>query len=121
LGKSIFDPAQKVHLQLCVHAQHPAVEIIWPGEATGPIDKLTQRHLAGVIYHLCYETNNLKKALACLENAGLRAFCILPPTPALLFNNRPVSFYNIVGMGLVEILEKNMPCMTHQPLPKSDC
>jgi methylmalonyl-CoA/ethylmalonyl-CoA epimerase len=104
-GEPVFDPAQNVHLQLCTHASHPAVEIIWPGGAGGPVDKLAQRHTAGVIYHLCYETDNLSAALAGLEAAGLPAICISPPKPAPLFGGRPVSFYNVVGMGLVEILE----------------
>jgi hypothetical protein len=35
----------------------------------------------------------------------LRPLCISPVTPAPLFGGRPVSFYNVVGLGLVEILE----------------
>jgi hypothetical protein len=81
------------------------VEIIWPGDTTGPIDKLAQRHASGIIYHLCYETDNLADALAGLTAAGLRPMCISPATPAPLFGGRPVSFYNVVGLGLVEILE----------------
>ena len=104
-GDSVFDPAQNVHLQLCTHANHPAVEIIWPGDTSGPIDKLAQRHSSGIIYHLCYETDSLQAALAEMEENGLRPLCISPPTPAPLFGGRPVSFYNVVGMGLVEILE----------------
>jgi methylmalonyl-CoA/ethylmalonyl-CoA epimerase len=104
-GEAVFDPAQNVHLQLSTHATQPSVEIIWPGDTTGPVDKLAQRHPSGIIYHLCYETEDLKAALAGLEAAGLRAICISPPTPAPLFGDRPVSFYNVVGLGLVEILE----------------
>jgi catechol 2,3-dioxygenase-like lactoylglutathione lyase family enzyme len=105
LGASVFDPAQNVHLQLCTHAAQPAVEIIWPGDRPGPVDKLLQRHASGIVYHLCYETEDLTAALAGLETAGLRALCVSPATPAPLFGGRPVSFYNVVGMGLVEILE----------------
>ena len=104
-GESIFDPAQNVHLQLCSHASHPAVEIIWPGNSQGPVDKLVRRHESGIIYHLCYETDDLAASLAELEHSGLRTVCISPPTPALLFGGRKVSFYNVVGLGLVEILE----------------
>ena len=105
LGESVFDPAQNVHLQLGTHAAHPAVEIIWPGDTSGPIDKLTQRYANGIIYHLCYETDNLTAALAGLTAAGLRPMCISPAAPSPLFGGRPVSFYNVVGLGLVEILE----------------
>jgi methylmalonyl-CoA/ethylmalonyl-CoA epimerase len=105
LGEPVFDPAQNVRLQLGTHPSHPGVEIIWPGDSTGPVDRLTQRHASGIIYHLCYETDDLQAALAGLEAAGLRPLCISPATPAPLFSGRPVSFYNVVGLGLVEILE----------------
>jgi catechol 2,3-dioxygenase-like lactoylglutathione lyase family enzyme len=105
IGGPVFDPAQNVHLQLCTHETHPAVEIIWPGDTKGPIEKLTERHAAGIIYHLCYETDNLTDALAQFDEAKLRIVCISPPTPAPLFGGRPVSFYNVVGIGLIEILE----------------
>ena len=104
LGEPVFDPAQNVHLQLCVHETHPAVEIIWPGNAGGPIDKLAQRHASGIIYHVCYETDDLDAALARFNEEKLRVVCISPPTPAPLFGGRPVSFYNVVGIGLIEIL-----------------
>jgi methylmalonyl-CoA/ethylmalonyl-CoA epimerase len=107
LGEPVLDPGQNVHLQLCTHASHPAVEIIWPGPTTAPVAKLTERHTSGIVYHLCYETDDLKSAMAWLKDAGLNAICISPPKPASLFDGRRVSFYNIVGMGLVEILEIN--------------
>ncbi|MDR3457449.1 MAG: VOC family protein [Verrucomicrobiae bacterium] len=104
-GAPVFDPVQNVNLQLCTHATHPTVEIIWPGNPGGPVDKLVQRHQSGIIYHLCYETDNLAAALAELESAGLLPICISPPAPAPLFDGRPVSFYNVPGIGLIEILE----------------
>src|SRR5579859_2077900 len=82
LGEPVFDPAQNVHLQLCVHETHPAVEIIWPGNAGGPIDKLARRHTSGIIYHVCYETDDLDAALARFNEEKLRVVCISPPTPA---------------------------------------
>lgn len=105
LGQAVFDPAQNVHLQLCTHTSHPAVEIIWPGDTTGPIDRLANRFSSGIVYHLCYETDNLKSALTGLESAALHPMCISNPTPALLFGGRLVSFYNVAGIGLIEILE----------------
>jgi Glyoxalase/Bleomycin resistance protein/Dioxygenase superfamily len=105
LGEAIFDPGQNVHLKICVHATEPAVEIIWPAETKGPIHKMTERHAAGIVYHVCYETGNLTAALAQFGEAGLSVICVSPPTPAPLFGGRKVSFYNVVGMGLVEILE----------------
>jgi methylmalonyl-CoA/ethylmalonyl-CoA epimerase len=105
LGDYVFDPAQNVHLQMCHSSVQPAVEIIWPGDTRGPVDKFAQRNPAGIVYHICYETASLTEFLSGLESAGIQAVCISPPTPAPLFKNRKVSFYNILGMGLVEVLE----------------
>jgi hypothetical protein len=104
IGESIFDPAQNVNLQLVTHADHPAVEIIWPGTSDGPIDRYIQRHTAGIVYHLCYETGDLARSLAMMENQGLNPICISPRTPALLFGGRQVSFYKVLGIGLIEII-----------------
>jgi catechol 2,3-dioxygenase-like lactoylglutathione lyase family enzyme len=105
LGESLLDPNQNVHLIMATHATEPAVEIIYPGDTKGPVSSLGEKHTSGIIYHVCYETDDLPAALAGLENAGLRVLCVSPPTPAPLFGGRPVSFYNVTGIGLIEILE----------------
>jgi len=107
LADYVFDPIQNVHLQMCFSTTQPAVEIIWPGATPGPVDKLVQRYPTGIVYHICYETENLAASIACLEkNCGLQPVCISRPAPALLFNGRKVSFYNVLGIGLIEILEQ---------------
>jgi hypothetical protein len=105
VGETIFDPEQNVNLIMCSHETQPSVEIIWPDNSKGPVHGLTDHHPAGVIYHVCYATDDLEAALAGLKKAGLHAVCISPPKRALLFGGRRVSFYNVVGIGLVEILE----------------
>lgn len=105
IGETVFDPIQNVHLAMCFHENQPAVEVIWPADNSGPIDRLVQRHSSGIVYHVCYETSDLTAALAQWKEAGIRAVCISPPSPAPLFGGRKVSFYNVVGMGLVEIVE----------------
>jgi len=105
IGVAIFDPAQNVHAMLCTHETEPAVEILWPGHAESPIDNLVQRHASGIIYHACYATDDLAVALAGLAEAGLKVSCVSTPKPAPLFGGRKVSFYNVVGFGLIEILE----------------
>jgi methylmalonyl-CoA/ethylmalonyl-CoA epimerase len=105
IGESVYDPLQNVHLTMCVHETEPSIEIICPGETKGPIDSLIQRHNDGVIYHVCYETDNLQAALAELAKLEIRAICISTAKPAPLFGGRCVSFYNFPGIGLVEILE----------------
>ncbi len=104
-GESVHDPAQNVHLLMCTHQTQPAIEIIWPGVTSGPVNDLVNRHASGIVYHVCYKTDNLEMALNSLKQAGLRPHCISAPKPAVLFNGRFVSFYNVVGIGLLEILE----------------
>ena len=79
LGDYVFDPAQNVHLQMCHHADHPDVEIIWPGDTPGPVDRLVQRRPAGIVYHLCYVTDDLAATLAGCEAAGCSQFAFRPP------------------------------------------
>lgn len=90
---------------MCVHKTEPAIELIWPGSGKGPIDALVQRHVSGIIYHTCYVTEDLRAALAAFEADGVNPICVSPPKPAVLFNGKKVSFYNIPGVGLVEILQ----------------
>lgn len=103
---TVYDPNQNVNLSMYIHPTEPAIEIIWPGESIGPIHDLTTRHPSGVVYHICYETENLEVALAKMQQTGIKALCISPPKPAPLFGNRPVSFYNVRGFGLIEILSE---------------
>jgi methylmalonyl-CoA/ethylmalonyl-CoA epimerase len=104
MGETVFDLEQNVFSILCVHETEPAIEILWPGGTKGPIDDLTRRNPSGIIYHICYETGNLAGALASLEEDGNHVICIAAPKTAPLFGNREVSFYNLIGIGLIEIL-----------------
>ena len=106
IGAPVFDPEQNVNLIMCAHpGAMPDVEIIYPAAGTSPVDALVAARPQGIVYHLCYVTADLPATLAALDQAGLRAICKAPPTPAVLFGGRRVSFYDIVGMGLCEIIE----------------
>jgi methylmalonyl-CoA/ethylmalonyl-CoA epimerase len=50
-------------------------------------------------------TADLSATLGAMEEGGVRVVCMVPPTPAVLFGGCRVSFYNIVGIGLCEIIE----------------
>ena len=104
VDKPIFDPLQNVNLMMAWHDQMPAVEIIYPSESKGPLESIIGRRPEGLVYHLCYQSDNLQKSLSSIEDAGLRVFEISPIKPAVLFNNKPVSFYTVAGVGLIEII-----------------
>jgi hypothetical protein len=103
LGSTIFDSLQRVNLSMCCHPEMPDVELIWPSDGPSPVDNLIKRR-GSAIYHLCYTSADAEGAVAAMEAAGLRVLPVSPPQPAVLFGGRPVSFYNIADLGLIEII-----------------
>jgi methylmalonyl-CoA/ethylmalonyl-CoA epimerase len=102
----IFDPEQNVNLIMCRHdGSMPDVEIVYPTDSKSPADAWIKLHPEGLVYHVCYVTDDLAATLNWMEENGVRAVCMSPPTPAVLFGGCPVAFYNVVGMGLCEIIE----------------
>jgi len=105
ISESVFDPEQGVNLIMCQHASMPAVEVIFPGEAAAPIDALINRNAKGFVYHVAYVTPDLADTVERLQAAGGRPVCLSAPKPAVLFGYSCVAFYNVVGMGLIELIE----------------
>lgn len=104
IGEKIFDPLQNVSVRLSTSAQHPAVETITPGEGKSPIDGIISK-FGEMIYHTCYETDDLSKTLQTLEGLSLRVMTVSERKPAVLFGGRHVSFYRVMGWGIIELLE----------------
>lgn len=103
IGDKVFDPEQNVHLRYCSDAKKPAVELILPGNGEGPLTPILKRYNE-IIYHICYETDKPARSLKAMQVAGLRVINLSPPKPALLFDGRKVSFYKVMGFGLIELL-----------------
>lgn len=107
IGPTILDPLQNVHLAMGVHDEMPDVEIISPAEGEGPLDKLLAAHRDGLVYHMCYTCADLDCSLDALEgDEGVKVRSIAPPTEAILFGGKRVSFYLVEGVGLIEIIEE---------------
>ena len=102
----MFDPLQGVNLSMRFHNEMPDVEVIWPGAAPSPIDGILNRK-DSMIYHLCYTTSNLGKALAKMEESGLEVLPATEPRPAILFGGDKVSFYFVAGFGLIELIDSD--------------
>lgn len=99
-----YDPEQKVYLRMCSAESRPNVELVTEGPEPGPISRLLKRY-SELVYHTCYETDDLQKSLSAMEEAGIRVIEASPPKPAILFEGKMVSFYNIIGFGLIEVIE----------------
>ncbi len=103
-NEQVYDPEQKVYLRLCTSKMSPAVELVTAGEEDGPLTPILKRYNE-LVYHTCYETNDLQGSLQAMQLDGLRVVPVSPPKPAILFGGRNVSFYTVMGFGLIEILE----------------
>jgi methylmalonyl-CoA/ethylmalonyl-CoA epimerase len=99
----INDEIQNVELVYCKSKTFPNVELIKPVNENSPVYSILQKNDTQ-IYHQCYQTKDLKKALEFLQRKN-KIFCISKPKTAILFNNKKVSFYQIPNVGLIEILE----------------
>ena len=106
IGDEVYDPKQNVNLSLCASDAFPDVEIIWPGDDKGPLDGMLSKR-DGLVYHVCYATDDIDAATTAMNAAGHRVFTLAPPTPAILFDGLHVSFYEVVGFGTIEIIDRN--------------
>ena len=102
----VYDPLQHVTLSLFEHERMPAVEVVSGDEADeqSPIAGILE-NTRQMLYHQCYATDNRQESLRAIGNGGLRVLPVAEPKPAILFNGRLVSFYMVVGFGLIELLE----------------
>lgn len=110
VGETVYDPVQNVNLALCFHDTMPTVEVIFPGIGVGPLDKLFCAQRDGLVYHLCFVTQDLDMTLEAVEEASnVKVFCVSDPKPAVVFGGRNVSFYLLTNIGLIEIIENAVP------------
>lgn len=99
----VIDEIQNVELVYCKSKTFPNIELVKPINENSPVYHILQKNET-LIYHQCYQTNDLEKALEYLQSNN-KLFCISKPKSAILFNNKNVSFYQIPNVGLIEILE----------------
>jgi methylmalonyl-CoA/ethylmalonyl-CoA epimerase len=103
IGEKIYDPLQNVNLRLCTAVDKPAVELIMPGIGDGPLTAILASR-AALFYHNCYEVIDRNKTLLAMDAAGLRVIPVADVQPAILFDDREVSFYTVMGFGVIELL-----------------
>jgi hypothetical protein len=109
IGPEVFDPLQNVRLTFCESDTEPAIEIIAPGEGSGPVDNIL-RHTDAMAYHTCYAVADSTETVRELQRTGMRVMTVSPVKPAILFPGQAVSFHQIPGFGLIELVE---PLVVH--------
>ena len=100
----IRDDLRGVELVMCTSEHLPNIELIRPIDDQSPI-KNYLKNSNEVIYHTCFEVESVEKTLEIIKNKS-RVILVSKPTPAVLFDNRCVSFYYIQNVGLFEFLVK---------------
>ena len=96
----IHDPKLKAELLLLSVAGAGAIELVAGSAVQGVLKK------GVMLYHVCYEVDDLDAVLVEQKRAG--ALVIVPPSPAILFEGRRVSFVHS-PIGLIEFLERSKP------------
>ncbi len=92
----IWDENLKATVLILKTKEGTSLELV-KGPAVAPLIK------RGInLYHICYEVNSLANTIKELENAGGKV--IVEPTPAILFDNRKVSFL-MTPLGIIELLQ----------------
>jgi catechol 2,3-dioxygenase-like lactoylglutathione lyase family enzyme len=104
-GHRVFDPLQAVNLAMFHHDSMPDVEVIWPGDGPSPIDSILKKS-DGRVYHICYTAPDPEAAVAAMQEQGFDVLEVAAPQPAVLFGGQKVSFYAVVGFGLIEIIDR---------------
>jgi len=100
----VIDELQNAELMICLSDSSPPVELIKPINEHSPVKNILEKSNEQ-IYHVCYEVNDIRK-VELLFKKNYNSICVKKPTPAILFNNRLVSFYYIKGIGLIELLQE---------------
>ncbi len=104
IGPEVFDPLQNARLTFCEKDDGPAIEIIAPGEESGAVDSIL-RHTETLAYHTCYAVSDSAETTRELRRAGMRVITTSTVKPAILFPGQAVSFHQIPGFGLIELVE----------------
>ena len=102
------DPIQKVTVNFLTqsagaHGDAAEIELIAPLTADAPIQSMLNK-TGGGAYHLCFETNDLDRALAHVRKE--RCLVVSAPAPAVAFEGRRISWFYTPSRLLVELVER---------------
>ncbi len=102
------DPIQKVTVNFLTQTNAPSsdaaeIELIAPLTADAPIQSMLNK-TGGGAYHLCFETNDLEKALAHVRQQ--KCLVVSAPAPAVAFEGRRIAWFYSPSRLLVELVER---------------
>ena len=102
IENKIVDNQRNVIIQFVKNGDY-LIELIAPLNKESPVTSLLKKQ-GNSPYHICYETDNLKKEIEDLNNNGFVIISDLLKAPAI--NNKKVIFLYKKDIGLIELIEK---------------
>lgn len=107
--KRVFDELQNVNLIYMEHNILPNIELIYSSNNNKqcPLVNLL-KNSSSSMYHLCYRVENVLEFLSKLKKQNIRYISVSASKKAVLFDDKTVSFYNISGFGLIELIEEKL-------------
>ena len=98
------DPIQKVKVAFLTQTQEDAgeIELIAPLSEDAPIQSMLKK-TGGGAYHLCFETNDMERALSHVRQQ--KCLVVSAPAPAVAFEGRRIAWFYTPSRLLVELVE----------------
>jgi FkbH-like protein/FkbM family methyltransferase len=103
-GESVHDSRQNVIVSMCKTPAGACIELVAGVDDRSPCNRILET-AGGGPYHLGMRVAGIGAFLSYLESQGCRYTTISEPTPAPLFSGSSVAFVDIIGLGLVELVE----------------
>jgi methylmalonyl-CoA/ethylmalonyl-CoA epimerase len=99
------DPIQKVRVNFLTQSNEDAteIELIAPLTADSPIRAILNKNGGGA-YHLCFQTNDIDKALIHVKSKG--CIVVSAPAPATAFGGRRIAWFYAPTKQLFELVEQ---------------
>ncbi len=102
------DPIQKVTVNFLTQGEEDGgdaaeIELIAPLTPDAPIQSMLSK-TGGGAYHLCFETNDMERALAHVRQH--KCLLVAPPAPAIAFGGRRIAWFYTPTRLLIELVEQ---------------
>lgn len=101
-GPDFFDPIQGIHGRFIVGGG-PRLELLRNGAEPGVLTPWLKKGVR--FYHLAYEVESIEGGEALLLPLGAKAMG--RPVPAIAFGGRPICFYMLPNLTLVELIGRS--------------
>ena len=98
------EPSQNVKVAFLTRKGFPTIELIMPGgHGNDPVTQVLKR--SGVTpYHLCYEVDDIEKAMEDLYEEGFVP--LVAPIEAVAMGGRKICYMCSLEVGTIELVEK---------------